>query len=371
MSVNRRATKRGTRWDVRLRRPDGSSYKRTFRTRREADAFEARELADRSRGTWHDPTRAMVPFKDWAEQWLANSAGKRPRTLVWYRDVINLHLVPALGDRPLGSITPLDVQQLMNDLGARVAPTTTRGYYATLRAILNGALNADLIGRSPCRGIKLPKGTAKIRRIAEPTDVQRLADAIGDDYRAMALLAAELGLRWGECAGLQVADVEMLSRTVTIRRNLGEVKGVVIIGEPKTAAGCRTIAASKPLIAELAEHMSRRGLTAEQADAWLFAAPQGGPLRYSLFRSRVWTPAVTKADLGGLTFHCLRHSAATAWVAAGVDVRTAQHRLGHSTGRLVLDLYAHVATDADRAAADLMAERLFARPDDAEARSAP
>ena len=67
--------------------------------------------------------------------------------------------------------------------------------YDTLKAELDGAagqtqngdrlakLNADLIGRSPCRGIKVPKGTAKVRRIAEPTDVQRLADAIGVDPR--------------------------------------------------------------------------------------------------------------------------------------------------------------------------------------------
>ena len=86
MSVNRRATKHGTRWDVRLRTPDGRPYKRTFRTRREADAYEARELADRSRGIWQDPTLAMVSFKEWAEQWLADTAGRRPKTLAWYRE---------------------------------------------------------------------------------------------------------------------------------------------------------------------------------------------------------------------------------------------------------------------------------------------
>ena len=58
MSVNRRVTNRGAVYDVRLRTVDGSSYKRSFRTRREAEVFEARERADRSRGTWLDPRRA-------------------------------------------------------------------------------------------------------------------------------------------------------------------------------------------------------------------------------------------------------------------------------------------------------------------------
>ena len=64
MSVNRRVTNRGAVYDVRLRTVDGSSYKRSFRTRREAEVFEARERADRSRGTWLDPRRAEATFDD-------------------------------------------------------------------------------------------------------------------------------------------------------------------------------------------------------------------------------------------------------------------------------------------------------------------
>ncbi|MDP9334280.1 MAG: tyrosine-type recombinase/integrase [Actinomycetota bacterium] len=73
----------------------------------------------------------------------------------------------------------------------------------------------------------------------------------------------------------------------------------------------------------------------------------------------MWLPAVRKAELEELTFHGLRHAAATSWVVAGIDLRTAQHRLGHATPRLVLELYAHATTKADRAAADLMGARLF------------
>jgi integrase len=371
MSVHRRATSRGTRYDVRLRDPDGRAYKRTFRSRREAQAFEARELADRSRGAWIDPRRSAMTFEEWARQWSASTVGRRPKTVAWYAKTVDLHLVPAFGSRPLGTLTPLDVQGFVDTLATRFAPATTRGYYAVLRVILNAALNADLIGRSPCRGIKLPSLTPTTRRLADPNEVHRLADAIEPEYRALVLVAAELGLRWGECAGLQVRDLDVLRRAVTVRLNVGEVNGVLDVGEPKTNAGRRTVAASAPLMAELAEHLRRRGLTAENADAWVFAAPEGGTLRYSLFRSRVWMPAVRRADLEGLTFHGLRHAAATAWVAAGVDLRTAQHRLGHATPRLVLELYAHATTEADRAAADLMGTRLFGSSETPAARRVP
>ncbi|MGO9873341.1 MAG: tyrosine-type recombinase/integrase [Acidimicrobiia bacterium] len=96
------------------------------------------------------------------------------------------------------------------------------------------------------------------------------------------------------------------------------------------------------------ERLRRRGLTARNADSWVFAAPAGGPLLYSHFRRPVWLPAVRSAELEELTFHSLRHAAATAWVAAGIDLRTAQHRLGHATPRLILELYAHATSEADR-----------------------
>src|SRR2546430_17390501 len=109
MSVQRRATSRGTRYDVRLRSPDGRSYKRTFRSRREAQAFEARELADRSRGAWIDPRRSATTFEEWVRQWSASTVRRRPKTVAWYAKAVDLHLIPAFGSPPLGSSAPRDV----------------------------------------------------------------------------------------------------------------------------------------------------------------------------------------------------------------------------------------------------------------------
>jgi integrase len=236
------------------------------------------------------------------------------------------------------------VQRFVNDLAQRYAPNTVRTYYALLRAIFNGAVNGDLIARTPCRGIKLPAARSKPPRSVTVDDIHRLAEAVGVEYREMVHLAAELGLRFGECAGLQVGDLDFFRRAVTVRRTVAEVRGAVVIGEPKTAAGIRTVAVSAPLMAELAESLRR--------------SPN--------FVQRVWLPALERVGLASprLTFHALRHAAATSWVAAGVDIRTAQHRLGHSTPRLVLALYAHATTDADREAAEKAGALLFGRQKD-------
>jgi integrase len=102
-------------------------------------------------------------------------------------------------------VRPLDVQRFVNDVARRYAPNTVRTYYALLRAIFNGAVNSDLIGRTPCRGIKLPAARSKAPTSIAVEDIHRLADAVGVEYRAMVYLAAELGLRFGECAGSRSA----------------------------------------------------------------------------------------------------------------------------------------------------------------------
>ena len=111
----------------------------------------------------------------------------------------------------------------------------------------------------------------------------------------------------------------------------------------------------------LSGHLARRKLTGAHVDAYVFTAPHGGPLDYSHFRDRIWLPACRAVGLPKLRFHDLRHANATGLVADGVDVKTAQTRLGHSDPRLTLAIYAQAVTDADRAAADKLGARFMAR----------
>ena len=131
----------------------------------------------------------------------------------------------------------------------------------------------------------------------------------------------------------------------------------------------------KALSQMLAAHLARRGLTAADASALLFTARNGDLLEYANFRHRIWQPACIAAGLGkivedsetsqkryeGLTFHDLRRANATALVLAGVDLKTAQARLGHSDPRLTLGVYAQATTDADEAAAVALGERFSRR----------
>jgi integrase len=119
------------------------------------------------------------------------------------------------------------------------------------------------------------------------------------------------------------------------------------------------------LLERLAAVLERRGLTAADGDTLLFVAGGGEPLNYTNWRRRTWLPACEKAKLPHLRFHDLRSLAATALVAAGVDVKTAQTRLGHSSPQVTLALYARTTVAADRKAADAVGDAF--RPRDGRA----
>lgn len=264
-------------------------------------------------------------------------------------------MAPVLGDRAIGSITRADVQALVDGWASKKAPSTVGRQYSCLRAIFAFAEADERIVRSPCRGIRLPQVHLVDRPELQAEQLSALAEALGPAEGPMMWLGAVLGLRWAEVAGLTVDRVNFLAGRVTVGRQLTRQR---VIAAPKSAAGKRSLAAPSWLMEDLAAVLARRDLTAADGDTLVFVNRDEGPLDYSDWRRRVWGPACVQAQLPHLRFHNLRSTAATALVAAGVDIKTAQRRLGHSSPHVTLALYARATASADRQAAELVGDML-------------
>ena len=354
MSIETRTTRRGERrYEVRLRDLSGREYSKTFRTKREAEHFEDTQRADRARGAWLDPRSGETPFGDWAAEWLASDPAKSPSAVARDEVILRVHVLPVLGGRRLASITQRDVQALVATWASSAKPRTVRRQYDTLRAVLNAAVRSDLIARSPCRQIKLPEFATSPRPVLEAHGLARLADAVGADFAPMVYVAAVLGLRWGEVAGLCVHSLDFQSRTVTVseQRTRG-LRGRMITRPPKSDAGRRTLTAPPWLMDMLEVHLSRRGLTPSHGNELVFVTAEVEGLDYSHWRQRFWLPATRRAGFAGLQFHDLRRTAATALVTERIDIKTAQVRLGHADPRTTLGVYAQATRQADRDAAE-------------------
>jgi hypothetical protein len=142
-------------YEVRLRDGDGREYLQTFHSRAEAEGFVEAQRTDRRRGVWTDPRLAHLSVEELGALWLVSNPAKRRGTRSRERTIINLHL-QSLRARAIGSVTQPDVQNLVNAWAQLQAPRTVRRHYGVLRAMFGYAVDADYLGRSPCRNIKLP-----------------------------------------------------------------------------------------------------------------------------------------------------------------------------------------------------------------------
>jgi integrase len=251
-------------------------------------------------------------------------------------------------------VTPTDVQAFIAHLEEKgLAASTIRQCYLVVTGIFGSAFESDIIARTPCRGINLPTAQHTEMRFLTPDEVEDLASAIDDRYRAFVITAAYTGCRFGELAGLRVDRIDLLRRSLTVVESLSDVNGRVRLTPPKTTSARRQIALPRYAVQALEDHLARWPLG---QDGLVFTSPTGGPLRRTNFRRRVWVPAVRASVGEPLRFHDLRHTHAALLIAQGEHPKVIQTRLGHSSIQVTLDTYGHLFDGLDEAAADHLDE---------------
>ena len=319
--------------------PAGRERSKSFPRKVDAERFLTTTESGKLHGTWTDPALGKVTLAAWLETWWTTAADLRPSTQARDHSYFDSLVLPRFGATPLAAITQPAVQAWVAELSARgFKPATVVKAYQLLARTMTAAVNADMLARSPCRAVRLPKVERDEMRFLTPAEVARLADAIGPRYRALVLLGAYGGLRIGELAGLRRGRVDLLRGMVDVAEIVVEVKGRLYIGPPKTRAGRRTVGLPRAVVEELAAHMGPIG----PADARVFTSDKGATLRTSNFRAKVWLPAVQTAGLTPLRPHDLRHTAVALWIAAGANPKEVSVRAGHTSVAFSLDRYGHL-----------------------------
>jgi integrase len=340
-------------WQARWRDPTGRQRSRNFTRRLDAERHLTTVEAQMLAGDYIDPGLAKTRFADWLPHAEAARLDRRPSTKTRDESVLRSLVLPTFGDIPIGSIQPLTMQQWLAELSDRgYAPATIRKAYQLLSRTLTAAVDAGLLHRSPCRGIRLPRIERAEMRFLTPDEIRRLAETIHPRYRTLVLTAAYTGARYGELAALDLDHYHPARRIIHIEHTLTEVRGHLHLGQPKTRAARRTLTLPHWLIDTVDTHLAD---WSPSDDGLIFTAPDGGPLRRSGFRSRHWKPAV-KASIGEpMRFHDLRHSHVALLIDQGTHPAVIAARLGHTSVTTVLDVYGHLYDGLDRSAADTLA----------------
>jgi integrase len=342
----------GKRWRARYVDGDGRERSQTFVRKGDAERFLVAVEADLLRGTYVDPQRAKLTVGAYADRWLA-AQPLRPSSRRTYEIYLRTRIVPALGQRALGSITPTDVRGLVRSLQQDLAPITVHHVHGLLATILRAAMEDGYLSRNPCARTAPGKGPKARIKPLSVEQVQALVDALPERYRVAAMLGAGCGLRIGETLGLRIGSVDFAAAEIAVVEQLQLLPGAPpTLVAPKTASSIRVIPLPASVAAALREHLDRR--PGEERELVLRSST-GSPIWPNTFHASIWRPAAVRAGLGKARFHELRHFYATALIRAGESVKTVQAALGHASAVETLETYTGLWPDAEqrtRAAVD-------------------
>lgn len=335
-SIEKRLRNGHVRWYARYRDPGGRQRTKTFDRKIDAERFLTGVESSKITGSFIDPSRSRVTVGAWSRQWLDAQSQLKPSTKARYEGIVLKHVEPRWGTVPLAKVSHADVTSWIASI--KLAPASVRHIHRVFSLVMELALRDGRVPRNPATGVRLPRPQPPEKRFLAKDEVFRLADAAGD-YRALVLVLAYCGLRWGELAALRVGRVDLLRARLTVAESATEVRGRLTWGTPKSHQR-----RSVPVPRFLCELLAAE-LVAKSSNDLVFTTQWGKPLRNLNFRRDVFDQAASQAGLIGLTPHELRHTAARLAVSAGANVKAVQRMLGHASAAMTLDVYSGLFDD--------------------------
>jgi integrase len=305
-------------------------------------------------GTYTDPSR--MTLSAWLQQWLDEAQHKVARkTLQRYREIVKLHLVPALGAIALAKLQPAHIQAYYaaalasgrRDGSGGLSPQTVVHHDRVLNVAMKRARALRLIPTNPVEDVSRPAVNRHEIEVLEPAEsAALLAAARTTRMFPIVFLALATGLRRGEVLGLRWSDVDLERRTLTVAQSLEQTKEGLRFKTPKTKRSRRTIALSPSLVEELQAHRARQaaerlalGMGRDPAGL-VFTRIDGGPIQPDSV-TKMFARIVARAKIRPISFHGLRHTHATDLLRAGVHPKITSERLGHSSIAITMDTYSH------------------------------
>jgi len=344
-------TAKGKRYEVGYTKPDGrTTRKRGFRTQRDAKEWSAVNTVAMSKPTYRTQTELSQKLGPFIDEFLARRATLAASTVANRATVASKWVTPYWSEQPLDAVTKKAVKAWVETIHANGAGAQTiQKAHQILGGVLEECVEQALMTGNPARGVRLPKVVTREHGYMNAQQVAHLLDESAERDRLLIAFLAFSGLRFGEAAALTFADLDFESNIVHVRRSATEVRGTLVVGPPKSGKSRRV-----PGVPQVMEPLRRHAKGRDGRDL-VFTAPEGGFLRLTTWRRRVFAPAVKRAiaswpgsEFAGkdspkhfptLTPHDLRHTAASLTVSAGAQVRLVQDMLGHAKPSITLDVY--------------------------------
>jgi integrase len=323
---------------------------KTFRNLSEAKGWRADATSQLRKGTMSAPSKTTVRQAGEAliEGMRSGAVRTRkgtvykPSAIRSYEAALRDRIYPELGALRLSEVQRRDIQRIADEMLAENRDASTiRNALTPLRVIYRRAVSRGDVAVNPTSGIELPAVTGRRDRFASSEQAQKLIGALPQKSdQALWAVAFYAGLRSGELQALRFEDVDLAKGVIRVERSYDPKEGVYT--EPKSEAGKRTV----PIPAALRDYLIEHKLRSGRSEGLVFERDTNAPRR----AQRIWK----KAGLERITLHEARHTYASLMIAAGVNAKSLQTYMGHSSVTVTYDRYGHLMPGNEEEAAALL-----------------
>ena len=286
-----------------------------------------------------------------------------------YRMFLDRHILPVLGEYLLTEVSPAMISKLLIDFQrAGYAHATTVKLYNILNGLFEMAFLDDSIPMNPMLKVKRP-APRKDEQPQEESDkaytVQELSYILSCaaqeplQWQTYISLAADTGLRRGECCGLQWSDIDFKAGTVTVRRNLQYTTAAGVYATSPKNGKVRVVDVGPETLALLKQLREKQVQSC--ISKWCFTQEGTAEPMHPQSPTRYFKKFGQRYGVKDFHPHKLRHSSASIAITNGADVVSVSERLGHSDTAVTLRMYAHANEESIRRAGQTVRDALKAQ----------
>ncbi|MGH7801027.1 MAG: phage integrase [Thermodesulfobacteriota bacterium] len=255
----------------------------------------------------------LAEFSSEYLSYLRDTVNKRS----WKRDELSLtHLNGFIGDSKLSAITSKDILDYQSKrLKDGIQPATVNRELACLKHLFNIAKQkAKFFGDNPVSKVKFLEENNQVERVLTPEEEERLISESAPHLKPIILTAIHTGMRKNEVLSLRWTDIDLENNIIAVETTNTKSKKL------------KRIPINSTLRKILLEQKLKTGF-----GEYVFLNPEGKPYRRGDSLKRCFEGALRRANIRGLRFHDLRHTAATRMIESGASIVAVSKILGHST----------------------------------------
>lgn len=332
-------------------------FEETARQRRTALQLR-RVIADLHREITGDEF-SHTSLRGFVESWLERKEPEiAPSTLAFYRNASTkfLAFLQAAAERDITEITRDHIIRFRNDQARRFAPKTVNHQIKFLRMLFRAARRDALVADDPAEFVQIIRqAKSSVRRPFTIPELKAVLSVADPEWRSMILFGLYTGQRLGDIATLTWQNIDLAGEIRLVARKTGKTLILPIAGPLRKNLEMLPSSddPASPLHSRAFKIVTEQNKSGQLSNQFADLLAEAG-LRTKMPHRRTGKNGIGRghgSGTGGLSFHCLRHTAVTMMKERGIPAAVVMELIGHDSESISAH-YTHVGAEAMQRAAD-------------------